>query len=103
MDLKIAWTQFRMFILSSGVKRTAYMKKKGIFGSIGENCMIQSRKIPLYPELIHIGNNVRIASNVSFLTHDVTHNMLNNLPKTIGGSTGLLRKKEKSLLAIMCS
>ncbi len=95
MDLKRAWTQVRMFTLSSGVKRTSYLKKKGLFGSIGEKCMIQSRKIPLYPELIFIGNNVRIASNVTFVTHDVSHNMLNNLPENIrGGGTSLLRKRK---------
>ena len=85
MDWKRALTQIRMFTLSTGVKRTAYLKKKGFFGSIGEKCMIQSRKLPLYPELIHIGNNVRLASNVTFVTHDVSHNMLNNLPESIGG------------------
>ena len=46
--------------------------------------MIQSRKIPLYPELIYIGDNVRLATNVSFITHDVSHNMLNNLPQNAG-------------------
>lgn len=93
MDLKRAWTQLRMFTFSSGVKRTAYLKKKGIFGSIGEKCMIQSCKVPLYPELIFIGNNVRIASDVTFITHDVCHNMLNNLPESSGGGTGLKREK----------
>lgn len=85
MDIRRAWIQMRMFTLQSGVKRTAYMKKKNIFGNIGENVMLQSRKIPLYPELIYIGNNVRVASNVSFITHDVIHNMLNNLPEYAGG------------------
>lgn len=93
MDWKRAWTQLRMFTFSSGVKRTAYLKRKGVFGSIGEKCMIQSRKIPLYPELIFIGNNVRIASNVSFLTHDVTHNMLNNLPESLRGENRFAEKK----------
>lgn len=41
--------------------------------------MISSRKIPLYPELISIGNNVWVASGVEFITHDVTHFMLNGL------------------------
>ena len=54
--------------------------------------MIQSRKIPLYPELIYIGNNVRIASGVSFITHDVVHNMLNNIPGNEGKFT---EKKER--------
>lgn len=95
MDWKRAWTQIRMFTLPTGVKRTAYLKSKGIFGSIGEKCMIQSRKIPLYPELIHIGDNVRVASNVTFITHDVSHNMLNNLPESIGGGYRFVEKKGK--------
>ena len=85
MNFRRAWIQMRMFTFWSGVKRTDYLKKKNIFGSIGEKVMIQSRKVPLYPELIYIGNNVRVASNVSFITHDVTHNMLNNLPRITRG------------------
>ena len=41
--------------------------------------MITSRKVPLYPELISIGNNVWLASGVEFITHDVTHFMLNGI------------------------
>ncbi|GAA0343299.1 hypothetical protein GCM10008931_38220 [Oceanobacillus oncorhynchi subsp. oncorhynchi] len=54
------------------------MKQKKIYGNIGDNVMIMPRKIPLYPELIKIHNNVRIASNVTFVTHDGIHRMLNN-------------------------
>ena len=39
---------------------------------------MSSRKVPLYPELISIGNNVRLAANVSLVTHDMIHAMLNN-------------------------
>lgn len=39
-----------------------------------------NRIVPLYPKLIKVGNNVRIASGVSFITHDVTHSMLNEIP-----------------------
>lgn len=53
------------------------MKAQGVFRKCGENVMITSRKIPLYSRLISIGNNVWIASGVSFLTHDVVHFMLN--------------------------
>lgn len=83
MRVKRIWHAFRMFTFLSGLQRTAYLRKKNVFGKIGENVMLQSRKIPLYPEKIFIGNNVRVASNVSFITHDVVHNMLNNLPDTI--------------------
>lgn len=42
------------------------------------------RKVPLYPHLIRIHNNVRLASNVTFATHDITHFMLNKLPGSHG-------------------
>ena len=69
----------RLYLIKSPMKRAAYMKKKGIFHSIGERVMITSRKIPLYAKLISIGNNVWIASGVEFITHDVTHYMLNGM------------------------
>lgn len=34
--------------------------------------------IPLYSNLIYLHNNVRMASNVVFVTHDIIHMMLNN-------------------------
>lgn len=81
MDIKRAWVQLRMLTLSNGIKRADYLRRKKVFGCIGEKVMIQSRKVPIYPELIYIGNNVRIASDVCFITHDVVHNMINNLPE----------------------
>ena len=39
--------------------------------------MFMFRKLPLYSELISVGNNVHFASNVTLVTHDVTHVMLN--------------------------
>lgn len=96
MNFKRIWYTLRMFTLLTGVQRAAYLKRKKVFGSIGDHVMIQPRKIPLYPELIYIGNNVRIASNVSFLTHDVIHNMLNNLPEDVRGGHSYQEKKEKS-------
>lgn len=51
------------------------MKDKNIFASLGEHCSIIDRKILLYANLIKIGNNIHIASNVSFITHDIIHVM----------------------------
>lgn len=79
MDKRRLWHSFRLLLIKSGIHRAIYLKKNNIFGEIGSDVMIQSRIIPLYPEKIFIGNNVRIASNVTFITHDVIHNMLNNL------------------------
>ena len=73
------WLMFRMLFIFSLMKRVKYMKAQGVFRKCGENVMIISRKIPLYSRLISIGNNVWIASGVSFLTHDVVYFMLKHL------------------------
>ncbi len=67
-----------MFLCPTAIKRAEYLRKHDIFFSMGEHCMTMFRKIPLYPKLISFGNNVWIASQVSFVTHDVIHRMLNN-------------------------
>lgn len=50
--------------------------------------------LPLYPELIRLGNNVHIASNVGFVTHDITYLMLNHseFAKSLGGEINGFRK-----------
>lgn len=69
----------RLYTIRSPMKRAKYMKKHGIFHSMGDRVMITSRKIPLYAKLISIGNNVWMASGVEFIPHDVTHYMLNGM------------------------
>ena len=66
-----------LYLIPNAKKRAEFMKKKGLYGSIGENCSIQKRKLPLYSNLIFIHDNVKIASNVGFVTHDIIHKMLN--------------------------
>lgn len=75
------WHQLRMFTIPSRMKRVKYLKKKGYFRSVGDRVMINSFKIPLYANLISIGENVWIASDVTFITHDVIHYMLNGLDR----------------------
>ncbi len=60
-----------------GRKRTGFIKKHRLYGSIGDNCSIQKRKLPLYSNLVFLHNNVHVASNVGFVTHDIIHKMLN--------------------------
>ena len=79
MTLKRLWQSFRLLTIRSASARTEYIRKKHVYGAIGENCSIQKRKVPLYANLIRLGNNVHIASNVSFLTHDVSYLTLNNM------------------------
>lgn len=72
------WITLRLWTIRSSVKRAAYLKKHHVFASIDEGYSIQTRSVPLYAKLIKIGNNVHVASNVGFVTHDVTHMMLNH-------------------------
>jgi len=48
-----------------------------LYGSVGKGCMIMKKKLPLYSNLIFLHDNVWVASNVGFVTHDVIHHMLN--------------------------
>lgn len=74
---KRLWQTLRMYMTLSSYKRTWFLRKENVFASIGDNCSIMDRKIPLYANLIKIGNNVHIASKVDFITHDITHAVLN--------------------------
>ena len=69
----------RLYTIRTAHKRAEYLRKKNIFRGIGNNCTYTPRKVPLNPHLIKFGNNVHIASNVEFATHDIVHKMLNNL------------------------
>lgn len=68
----------RLYLTFSSIKRAEYIKEHDLFYSVGTNCSVMFRKMPLYPKLISLGNNVRIASQVSLITHDGIHRMLNN-------------------------
>lgn len=71
------WQTIRLWTMIKSTDRVAYLRKHKVFGHIGDNVTIMDRKVPLYANLIRIHDNVRIASNVTFVTHDVTHRMLN--------------------------
>lgn len=82
MDWFRLYHSLRLCLKNSGRKRAEYIKEKHLFHHVGENCMFMFRKLPLYADLISVGNNVHLASNVGFVTHDVTHNMLNRRSET---------------------
>lgn len=79
MEKKRLWHQLRLVFIPGSRKRVEYLKKHHVFHECGENVYLQSRKIPLYANLISFHNNIRIASNVTFLTHDVMHTVLDNV------------------------
>lgn len=50
-----------------------------MFGYLGENVLFQPTKLPNEPKLIKIHNNVKVASDVTFYTHDVINSMFAKL------------------------
>ena len=78
-DIRI--TKLMMYLISSPVKRTNWLKKKNIFYHMGENCYYHTRDIPSEPYLLSIHNNVRIAANVRFITHDTISLVVDNIPE----------------------
>ena len=71
--------KLHFFLIPTSGKRTKYINRhKKLFHACGKDLFWQSRKFPSDPELISIGNNVKIASNVQFINHDVIHIMLND-------------------------
>ncbi len=71
--------RLRIALIFESKKRTKYIIKHNIFKSVGKNFFFQPRIIPSDPELIKFHNNVTVASGVTFINHDLVHNVLNNL------------------------
>lgn len=78
MDVSLL-TRLRIAIIPSAIDRTKYIIKKRLFAEVGENFFFQPRIVPLNAEYIHIHNNVAVASNVTFICHDVMQKVFNNL------------------------
>lgn len=66
-----------MYLTPGGAKRADYARKHDIFRQVGKNVIFQPRFVPLYSELIAFHNNIVVARNVDFCTHDVIHCVLN--------------------------
>lgn len=73
------FTKIKMYLIPNTDKRTKILIKKGIFKSVGENFFFQPRILPDEPKLISFGNNVVVASGVTFVTHDVIDKVLNKM------------------------
>lgn len=102
MEIKRLYHQVRVLMIPGSKKRVEYLKRKHIFRSCGENVYIQSRKIPLYANLIALHNNIRIASNVTFLTHDVMHTVFSNIEnKTTRKNSDVLKFLTMYLLVLV--
>lgn len=60
---------------------------------MGDNCWYEPHKLPSEPQLVFMGNNVNIATDVAILNHDIMVSMINRMdgmPKCnirVGGVT----------------
>ena len=66
----------QMNLRGGALSRGRFLREKGIVGEVGEYVQFQPRVIPLYPELIHLHNNIMIGAGVRLITHDATFAVL---------------------------
>lgn len=74
------WLMLRL-IFRGGYSKAEFLKKRNYFKSIGEHVYLQPWNFGTEPHLISFSNNVHVASNVSFITHDITCMMFNYMDK----------------------
>lgn len=69
--------KIRFLFTNDGFDRANYLRKHKLLHSIGDNVFFQPRKLPDDSGLISLGDNVVIASDVTFVCHDVMNIMFN--------------------------
>ena len=77
MKLKRLLQIIRLWTIPSDSGRAEWAKKQHIYAGVGENVRIMDRKIPLDANLIRYHNNIQVASDVSFITHDAIMSVFN--------------------------
>ena len=87
MTAERLYHSIRLFLCRGPRKRAEYLKKHHILGAIGDDCTWGPKKLPLYPKMIRLHNNVSIHKNASLVTHDVVNKFLAScVPGTDFGS-----------------
>lgn len=98
MTIRRLWYILRLWSIRGSGKRAAYARKNHIYAAIGDDVTIMDRKIPLYANLIKFHNNIEVASDVLFITHDVTHCMLNKYAR---GGTNIHYQEAVGCIEVM--
>lgn len=60
----------KLFLKEDGFKRANFLRDKGII-KMGKHCYFHPINIPSEPELVSFHNNVIVAADVKFYTHDI--------------------------------
>lgn len=71
MKLARLYHSIRLLLCRSPRKRAEYLKKHNILGAIGDNCRWGPWKLPPYPKLIKLHNNVFVHRYAHMAPHDV--------------------------------
>ncbi len=67
------------FCLPSSSQRVKYIYKHNVFAECGSNLFFQPRKLPADPKFIKLHDNVVVASDVTFINHDVLYILYRNM------------------------
>lgn len=95
--LKKLWMIAYLSVSNSGKKKAQFLKNHCNLKRFGENNFWYSRIVPADPERLAIGNNVKIATEVYFCTHDVLHDMFNDDPTLVSMGGGGIRDTQMIL------
>lgn len=76
-----------MLIPTCGGRTNYIVKHNGLFKHVGDKFFFQPRNFPSDPELISFGDNVMVASGVSFINHDIVNTLINRKLKSGGGKS----------------
>lgn len=79
MEFKRLMRTIRYATIFNSVKRGKYVKKKKIFGSVGDDVRLPFMILPYRCENIYLHNNIEIASGVKLIPHDAIHGVFNKM------------------------
>ena len=77
MGIKRNLTTLMLYCIRDKRKKANFIRKHKLIHHMGENCGYQPNKLPSEPFCLSIHNNVHVATNVYFCTHDITVDVFN--------------------------
>lgn len=79
MDVKRFFQTIKYFTFFNSNSRAEYVRKKHIFGAVGNDVRLPLMVIPFRAENIILHNNIEIASGVKMIPHDAIHSVFNKM------------------------
>ena len=70
--LKRYTTLLKIFLIRNEYRRADYLRRKKYFKACGKHCYFQPWNFGTEPYMLSFGENVHVASGVSFVSHDIT-------------------------------